>query len=129
MCLDAVTYTNSRPLKGDERWAWKAFYVNEDGTLESPYCGELYRRGIWHEANGETVRCLTRHRRLVLVAGPEYPCGFHCFATKRAAESRFGDLEIMRVRIRMICATGREGRFRVLVAKEMYIPKPKEIRA
>ena len=121
MCLETVTYRNSKPLKSDERWAWKGLLEEAFGGYTGYFYGGPYRPGVWLKATGGSLYTNTAPETV-------YPAGFHCLATKRAAEKGFTPEQIVRVRIRKICAIGIDGGSKTFVAKEMYIPKPEGAR-
>ncbi len=129
MCLDRLEKFPIRQTKKGEAWAWKIF--STDGhRLSFPYYGTgLIPKGGWLKE--ETYNHAPSNRRHLLTGRyPErgYPYGFHCYLKEADARAecrswRRGRV-VKKVRVRNIVATGIQDNARVLVAKEMYVPKP-----
>lgn len=126
MCLSVVDQIHE-PALPEERWAWKAFSREPGGPLlfwvryhrES----RKVRRGCWLRAYwpyGNTGLFDDR--------GRVYPPGFHALLTRREARLMAYAREdvVLKVKIRKICAEGKQGVLHTIIAQEMFVPLPKK---
>ncbi len=130
MCLDRLEKFPIRQTKKGEAWVWKVFCA--DGrNLRSLFCGSggPIPRGEWLGEKSVRRMDSTRNRRLFTEHNPcrIYPYGFHYYLKEADArvecESWCGGKVVKKVRVRNIVAMGIQHNARVLVAKEMYVPK------
>lgn len=114
MCLSKVTRSVAKPSKL-ERWAWKGMRI-EDGKLYTGSQERFLPQGRWvrDKAGGR----ITNHWR-----GVDYPKGFHVNISRTGAK-RWGTPT--RVKVRRVHTFGEQNHHKVMVAKEIFIPKPKK---
>ena len=130
MCLDDVGEVPTRPSRQIVK-AWKVF-ERVAGTTKKPLRGSMFSfrfaQGVWVK---DTARGEITSPYLVT-----YPTGFHCFRTRAAARAWRSDGvhavhadargEVVRpVRVRRAVAWGMQGGCRVVVAREIFIEKPR----
>lgn len=127
MCLDTVTKRYKRPQTKTVT-GYKMFDM-EFGQLLLPYYAQDGYRGVatdtWLKSTEESIRFHWRSTN----SDPDayYPSGFHVFRSKQDAERRADGLrKVMKVRVRGVVALGTECRKDVIVAREMYVPKPRK---
>ena len=114
MCLDVL---NINPYKSeDEVWAWKRLYLNQD-SARTPI--EFFNLEYEKYETSSDKTLWTSYEN------SSYPSGFHCYATFWGAYfSCFGG-SIKKVKLRNIKAVGYQLAYKILVAREIFIPKPK----
>jgi hypothetical protein len=119
MCMSSVDEIYKPPSR---EWttAWKAFLHGRTGDLLFP-CN-YYRgsrsvpRGKWITASNGSIR--DGYGQVF------YPTGFHVFTTRQDARGFLGGTRgILRVKIRNVVARGSQDGLKVLVAREMLVPR------
>lgn len=126
MCLKTLTHTYVRP-NNEEVYAYKVFDHGYDGYY------------FEYQALNDTLivpldKWLTAQRVNIGTVCPNskiYATGFHCIANREDAV-RYAERgqKIIRVKIRQIECVGtqsgyhHQGTFKVLVAREMFVPQP-----
>ena len=122
MCLQTVGRVYKRPVR-KVRFGYKLFHL-DNGILRFEYRGlngtNVVTRHKWLLANGGALLSTT--------ATPQnYPCGFHVFATRKAANTWRGgerSMRVVRVRVRGILAWGTQlnRNLKTFVAQEIFVP-------
>lgn len=123
MCLDTITERYERPSRRVV-WAWKCFAMGlskeqllfEFSDLNGKF---VVQRGEWLKAEEKTIG----------ENGWPYTSGFHAFKHKDDAEGWWagGALTVVKVKLRGVHTIGTQGPdMLVLVASELYVPKPRK---
>lgn len=116
MCLRTITKLPKPTNKVVE--VYKAFVVKSwekrlRFSMRSD-CRIKLEPGVWIKAKGS--------RNIAASQARSYPSGFHAHLTKSSCKRNFGACTILKVKFRKVVAEGLQ-RGKVLVAKEMFIPK------
>lgn len=117
MCLAKVIRATRSPKRSPIRWVWKVF-GGIGGELHSPlYGNRSYKRGKWIQ-DPRSINGMIRD---------SYPPGFHCFLRRKDAEPmlEWAGTQIVRIKARLIVAEGIQDEAKVIVAREIFIPKEK----
>ncbi len=125
MCLSKV----SRKFAGKGRkvyTVYKLFEFNEMGNYLLfpwfPYCDNyIVPTNKW-------IEDFTNYT--IFVNGDyynEYSSGFHCFATTKEVSKIFGShYRLLKIKARKLVAVGTQRTKKVMVFKEIYVPKPRK---
>lgn len=124
MCLDKLEDFKVKLNKNGVGEGYKTLYRRRKG-----FAGEYKGRGILRIANkwiheGSLRSIKDKSCRVITSWNCKYPYGIHIWLTEYGAcrwGGGIGNLVIKKVKFRNIVATGRQGKCRVVVAKEMYI--------
>ncbi len=129
MCLDSVKSVKSEKLPKDQyHMGWKVVRINKDKqTFDSLYNIDM--------PLNKWLRC-KRPLCDILYTGSNsdrtYPAGFHIFTTREAARrwnvTSCMTSHVVKVRYRRVVARGTQNWRECVVAKEMYVEKPKSIK-
>jgi hypothetical protein len=116
MCLSKITRSISKPSMR-VRWAWKGFQSSSlypgCRSLTSASRGTDIKRGVWVK---------DRAKGLIRSGSKYYPKGFHVSLSRSGAKFWGHPL---RVKVRRIHTFGTQ-HGKAMVAKEIFIPKPKK---
>ena len=132
MCLDTIgnIYKPFKPDKAKFHYGWKVFeydtdndaYLFDNHSLGNSWDVPLNK---WIVAKGKRIHGETE------TGGRYYPAGFHVFTDYDdcllwiGGITRYDEFKIVRVKYRKVVAAGSQSGLKVIVAKEMYVPKPK----
>jgi len=115
MCLTEVL----KRIKQEEMTAYKVFirdpiphfkFNNYKGSSLVPLNKWIFKESVYGDTIGSYL-------------SEEYPTGFHCYKTRIAAEANSTSVYIVyKVKVRGVHTIGKEGKYTVLVADQMYVP-------
>lgn len=131
MCLDTITKRYEQP-DPTVRKAYKVFSPNEPTGYKFLFYSHtgVFFTNWAREIDGvvPTGEWITAVHRDAWLSG--YECGFHAYTKIADARILAGDirtgLAVVEVELRNMEAEGEENGLPVLVAREMFVPKPKE---
>lgn len=120
MCLTKVEKV-LKPIDWTERQGWKVFRRDPDSP--SGYAFEFRR--FHGKSDVPTNRWLKAHVQGIWKG---YRSGFHVFATRAGAREWYegeGEFAVVKVRARGVQTIGLQSGHKCLVAREMFVPRPK----